>query len=187
MRTKNTEIDVLESLKKGDERAFRFIYDTYYIGLCNIAKGYLSDPHLSESIVGDVIYNLWENHDRIEIKTSLKQYLYRSVMNRCINYLQLEHIRKEVAFSNYDINILDNLWHVKEDSPIEKLMEKELNKEIQNSIEQLSEETRLVFCLSRIEDKKYEEIAEIRGISVNTVKYHIKKALIQLREILKPI
>lgn len=54
------------------------------------------------------------------------------------------------------------------------LLEQELEDELKRSIDELPLECRRVFYKSRFEQKKYEEIAEELGISVNTVKYHIK-------------
>lgn len=59
--------------------AFRFLFDNYYVFLCTIARSYLKDSFVSETIVGDLIYNIWKLRGRIEIKTSLKAYLIRSV------------------------------------------------------------------------------------------------------------
>ncbi len=69
-----------------------------------------------------------------------------------------------------------------DDYPLGRLLEQELEGEIMNAIGRLPEECRKVFLLSRFEEKKYEEIATVLGISVNTVKYHIKRALNLLRE-----
>ena len=55
---KITENNIIESLKSGEEQAFRYIYDKYYGYLCAIAKGYLSDNDAAETVVGDVIYNI---------------------------------------------------------------------------------------------------------------------------------
>jgi len=71
------------------------------------------------------------------------------------------------------------------DNPLSQLIEKELEKKIDNSIEALPEQTRKIFCMSRFENKKYEEIAHETGVSVDVVKYHIKSALAQLRTKLK--
>lgn len=57
------------------------------------------------------------------------------------------------------------------------LLEKELEQEIEKSIQNLPKECRTVFQMSRFEDMKYQEIADKLNISVNTVKYHIKNAL----------
>ena len=64
---KNLETEIIEALKSGKEEAFRYIYKTYYTDLCRIARGYLTDSYLSESIVEDLVYSLWENRSKITI------------------------------------------------------------------------------------------------------------------------
>lgn len=89
-------------LREGNEYAFRFIFDKYYDFLCMVADSYLRDEYISETIVGDIIYNLWEIKDNIDIKYSLRSYLVRSVKNRCINYLQQEYIQREISINQYE-------------------------------------------------------------------------------------
>ena len=72
---KITENNIIESLKSGEEQAFRYIYDKYYGYLCAIAKGYLSDNDAAETVVGDVIYNIWEIRKNLNIHTSLRSYI----------------------------------------------------------------------------------------------------------------
>ena len=69
-----------------------------------------------------------------------------------------------------------------DDYPLGRLLERELEHEIHRSIAALPAECRQVFLKSRFERKKYEEIAAELGISVNTVKYHIKNALARLHD-----
>ena len=157
---KNLETEIIEALKSGKEEAFRYIYKTYYTDLCRIARGYLTDSYQSESIVEDLVYSLWENRSKITINTSLKNYLFRSVANKCINYLQLEYVRRETACSSEDLVIYSDLWSLGE-NPVEHLEGKELHSIIQKTIDGLSPETRKVFLLSRFENKRQEEIAEI--------------------------
>ncbi|ULB34786.1 MULTISPECIES: RNA polymerase sigma-70 factor [Proteiniphilum] len=178
---KNLETDIIEGLKLGKEEAFQYIYKIYYSDLCRIAKGYLADSYLSESIVGDLIYSLWENRSKIEIHTSLRSYLFRSVANKCINYLQLEYVRRETSCSQDDIEAFSDLWSMG-DNPLQDLEHAELVSIIRNTIETMSPETKQVFLLSRFENKKQKEIAEIMGITVHTVKYHMGSALKKLKE-----
>ncbi|MDD2246097.1 MAG: RNA polymerase sigma-70 factor [Proteiniphilum sp.] len=178
---KNLETDIIEGLKLGNEKAFEYIYKIYYSDLCRIAKGYLTDSYLSESIVGDLIYSLWENRSKIEIHTSLKSYLFKSVTNKCINYLQLEYVRKETTCSLEDLEVFGNLWSMGS-SPLQELEQEELASIIRNTIDTMSPETKQVFMLSRIENKKQKEIAEIMGITVHTVKYHMGNALKKIKE-----
>lgn len=68
---------------------------------------------------------------------------------------------------------------------IEQIVSSELEKKIEEIIQSMPEECKKVFLLSRYGNKSYAEIANELNISVNTVKYHIKKALSLFREELK--
>ena len=79
------------------------------------------------------------------------------------------------------MEFLDSVF-VEENQPLGVLLEQELEDELTRSIEELPVECRTVFKKSRFEQKKYEEIALELGISINTVKYHIKNALALLQK-----
>lgn len=181
-----TDNNVIEYLKKGNESAFRYIFDKYYDYLCLIADSYLRDRFLSETIIGEIIYNLWEIKENVDIKYSLRSYLVRSVKNRCINYLQQEYVQREVSINQYeDRAAIEELYFIESKHPLENLLEQELENKINEVISNLPTECRQVFRMSRFDNMKYEEIASTLGISVNTVKYHMKNALMKLRMELK--
>lgn len=177
-----TDNNVMIYLREGNEYAFRFIFDKYYDFLCMVADSYLRDEYISETIVGDIIYNLWEIKDNIDIKYSLRSYLVRSVKNRCINYLQQEYIQREISINQYeDKAAIEELFFIENKHPLESLLEQELENKINSIINELSPECRAVFKMSRFDGMKYEEIASELNLSVNTVKYHMKNALGKLR------
>ena len=181
-----TDNNVMIYLREGNEYAFRFIFDKYYDFLCMVADSYLRDEYISETIVGDIIYNLWEIKDNIDSKYSLRSYLVRSVKNRCINYLQQEYIQREISINQYeDKAAIEELFFIENKHPLESLLEQELENKINSIINELSPECRAVFKMSRFDGMKYEEIASELNISVNTVKYHMKNALGKLRLELK--
>ncbi len=181
-----TDNNVMIYLREGNEYAFRFIFDKYYDFLCMGAGSYLRDEYISETIVGDIIYNLWEIKDNIDIKYSLRSYLVRSVKNRCINYLQQEYIQREISINQYeDKAAIEELFFIENKHPLESLLEQELENKINSIINELSPECRAVFKMSRFDGMKYEEIASELNLSVNTVKYHMKNALGKLRLELK--
>ena len=181
-----TDNNVMIYLREGNEYAFRFIFDKYYDFLCMVADSYLRDEYISETIVGDIIYNLWEIKDNIDIKYSLRSYLVRSAKNRCINYLQQEYIQREISINQYeDKAAIEELFFIENKHPLESLLEQELENKINSIINELSPECRAVFKMSRFDGMKYEEIASELNISVNTVKYHMKNALGKLRLELK--
>lgn len=175
---KDTEGLIKEQLKQGNEEAYRHLYKHHYVFLCHVANGYVGDRDLAESLVGDVIYHLWEVHETLDIRSSLRGYLTRAVRNRCMDYLSSKYERNEVVFSalGADEAVKDHSF-LSDSHPLGTLLERELEEEIFRAIESLPEECRRVFLKSRFEEKKYEEISQELGISVNTVKYHIKNAL----------
>ena len=179
------EKQIIERLKRGDERAFRYIYDRHYVLLCRFAEQLLNDLPLAEEVVDDVIFYLWEHRTEVEITYSLRAYLIRAVRNRCLNELNSLGNRIESRVSSLSVaenlEFLDAIF-VEERTPLGHLLEQELEDELLRRIDELPSECKAVFKKSRFEGKKYEEIAEVLHISVNTVKYHIKNALAYLQE-----
>ena len=171
---------IIEHLRRGDEEAFKYIYERHYVLLCRFANQILNDAALSEEVVDDAIFYLWEHRREIEITYSVRAYLMRAVRNRCLNELQSLRHREELHFSSFmlpeNMDFLDSVF-VEENQPLGVLLERELEDELTRSIEELPVECRTVFKKSRFEQKKYEEIALELGISINTVKYHIKNAI----------
>ena len=167
----NTEYEIIEGLKAGHEEAYKYIYERQYKILCIIAKEYVDDTFTAEMIVSDVIFALWKNRKEIDINLSLRSYLIKAVRNRSHigDLLEKEQIHYEEQHGY----------------PLSSLIEKELDVKIKNCINNLPALTRRIFCLSRFENLKYEEIAQEVNVSVNVVKYHIKSALSHLREELK--
>lgn len=179
----STEALLVRQLKNGVDAAYKYLYDQHYQILCHVAAQYVKDDFLAETIVGDVIFHLWEVRETIEINTSVRSYLMTCVRNRCIDYLKSQYHKREVAHSDTGLRDFPVLQYVKDDDyPLGKLLEKELEDEIMNAINRLPDECRRVFNMSRFENRKYEEIAQELKISVNTVKYHIKHALALLHE-----
>ncbi len=176
---------IINQLREGSERAYKYLYDTYYVSLCHTANEYLKDRYQAEIIVGDIIFHLWEIRDNLKIETSLLGYLITSVRNRCINHLSLSRVRHEVPVSylvNHDGGIEEHVGYAtSKDEMLDGLLEKELDSKIKEAISFLSSECKAVFEKSRFENKNYKDISEELGISVNTVKYHIKQALRLLR------
>lgn len=177
-RIENKEAIIIDQLRKGDEKAYKYLYDNHYNVCCHFAWQFVRDEFLAETIVGDVIFHLWSIRESLNISVSLRSYLMQSVKNRCFDYLKSECGRYEVVCSDFPADI-DSLSV--DSNVLGSLFERELEKEIQEAIKKLPVECRRVFVKSRFQNKKYEEIAKELGISVNTVKYHIKSALSSLR------
>lgn len=179
----HTEKLIVDQLKRGNEEAYKYIYDHHYVLLCHVANQYVRDTFLAETIVGDVIFHLWEIRGSLNITTSIRSYLIRAVRNRCLDYINSEHEKREVSFSGLVSQEMPEERYLQSDNyPLGTLLERELENEIRIAIWKLPAECRRVFEKSRFEEKKYEEIATELNISINTVKYHIKNALALLQK-----
>lgn len=169
---------IIEMLKKGENSAYRYLFNHHYPYLCHVASQYLHDDYLAETVVGDVIFHLWQTRATLDIHSSLRSYLVRSVCNKCIDGMKYRH--ENLSIETVEAADMHDLAHTLFDesgTPLGRLIEKELEEEIICAVNSLSEECRRVFVKNRFENKKYREIAAELGISINTVKYHMKHAL----------
>lgn len=178
--------NLLERIKEGDTKAFEEVYKTFYADLCNFSYTILHDYALVEETVDDVMFYLWDHRNEIEV-TSLRPYLMRSVHNRSLN---ARNAKANRVMRNNTVpveDIVDYVDSLFDDShPLTLLLRDEQEKVIRSAISSLSDQCRTAFELSRYEHLTYAEIATKMGISVNTVKYHIKHAIQVLTERLRP-
>ncbi len=174
----NQEITVCENIRKGDKSAFEMVFRTYYRNLCAYANQIIYDLDNSEEVVQEMFFQLWQKKEFLFIETSLKSYLFRAVHNSCLNHIKHNKIKQ--AYSNSFI-------HQNETSGSQYLLDEseELQVMIGKAVEKLPPERKKVFMMIRYEERKYQEVADILGISVKTVENQMGKAMQFLREALK--
>ncbi len=150
------------------------LYDEYYKYLYDTVYRILPVDDDVQDIVQNVFIEIWRKHQLLDIQTSLRMYLRKAAINRCMN-----HIRSNSRIPHY--------MHVDEleiDSDCELQMQIEADETEQllnDAINALPLKCRIVFGLSRFEDMNYQKISENLDISVKTVEHHITKALKLLR------
>ncbi|HTJ51616.1 MAG TPA: RNA polymerase sigma-70 factor [Cyclobacteriaceae bacterium] len=173
------EIQQWNELKEGDITAFEMFFKTYYQPLCNYAYTFIQDRDEAEEIVQSAFLSVWEKRDTLDIKTSLKSYLYTMVRNTSLNVIKHEKIKQKYVG---EAMAIEDRSH---EGVAQAVLSSELEDRIQMAMEVLPEQCRLVFKLSRFEELKYAEIAEQLDISIKTVENHMGKALKIMREQLK--
>lgn len=177
---KDTEqkIDDSELVKRiilGDGSALEKLFKSYYQLLVDFCFLLVEDVSLAENIVQEVFLKIWENRGKLNLEIKIKSYLYRAVKNKALDYLRHAKVVKKRNEDVYDLNIQGK-------TPEEKLSEEEIVEFLINSIEKLPEKCKLIFYMSKYDNLKYSEIAEIQDISIRTVESHIVRALKFLRE-----
>lgn len=180
----NLEPELIRSLKQGDQKAFERVFRSYFSKLCAFAYSYTKQLESAEDLVKDVFVNLWNNRENLTIKSSLSGYLFRSVRNSCINYLERDKYHKNLhseEIKQLDIKIIEPL---SENYPVANIFVKELEIQIYSEIEKLPDSCKQIFKLSRFEGLSHKTIAKKLNISENTVKVQIYRALKKVKEAL---
>lgn len=168
---------IIKGLKQNDHQMMKWLFDIYYTSLCSYAERYTNNSVVAEEVVSDVMLKIWQNRTSDYYPDTFREYLFTATRNTALNYIKQQQNRFSLLES-----WAEQLRHeLIEDTPLDKLLETEIQNRYKNIIESLPEQAKTVFLLSREENLSYEEIAVRMGISVNTVKYHMKIALQKLR------
>jgi len=164
-------------IQKGNENAFEQIFKAYYGYLCLFSSRIIEDEIAAEEIVQEFFVKFWEKRANIEIESSIKNYLFRSVKNLCLNHIKHKKVRAQ-----YAQHIISE---AEKNQFRDNYVEVDLQKKIEESIDSLPEKRRKIFRLSREEGLKYREIAEKLNISIKTVEAQMGLAIKHLRNKLK--
>jgi RNA polymerase sigma-70 factor (ECF subfamily) len=173
MELENEAIGIL--LAQRDETAFEQVFKTHFKRLHAYAFTILRDEVEAEEMVQQVFFKLWERNENLSMTGSVSAYLYRAVHNESLNYLKHQKVR-----SNHQLHVAYSMKNEVE-HPAKKVMAGELEKKIHLALNELPEQCRTIFQMSRFDELKYREIADKLGISVKTVENQMGKALKQLR------
>src|SRR5690606_37055048 len=156
--------------------AFEQLYRKYHAVLFRSALKFVKSEELAAEIVQEVFVKLWENRMRLNNDLSLASYLYTMTRNHIFNMLKRSahesRIREELQLHAERAS----------NSTEDKLFFSEYNAVLKSAIAQLPPQRQRIFILCRQEGKSYEEVAGLFGISKNTVRDHMVKALKSVRK-----
>lgn len=186
-RQLHSDGELINGLQNGDKMLFNELFQVYYSRLCSYALSIVKYTSVAEEVVQETFVKLWENHTSIQIKVSLRLYLVRCVHNNCINFLKSmdarhgmnEEYKKEITYHaqlfllNFSEDMLDNIIY------------EEMEQQLRQLMDELPDQCKKVFYLSRYENLTYNEIGEKLGLSVNTVKTQMQRAFSKLKPAFK--
>lgn len=167
-------------MHRGENRAFEYLFDNYYEGLLNYAGRIVGDVEVAHDLVQGAFCKLYEDCATLEIHLSIKSYLYKSVYYRCLD--EIKH--RKVVNDYVDRELLDFYFTEVVQSPEAELelLGEDVNRALQEAMEQLPDRCREIFKLSKLDELSNKEIAERLGLSVKTVEVQMTKALSRLRK-----
>ncbi len=181
MSVKENEIEIWNKLRSGDEKALGNLYDLYIDILFSYGKQITNDRNHVKDAIHDLFLDLYKYRKNLSETSNVKFYLLRSLKNKIIKkndkkVISLERniIEERKINTDYSESIEDDI--------IKKEMSKERALKVANALSLLSKTQRKAMALRFTQGKNYEEIAEIMGITVQTSRTLIYRAIKELRK-----
>lgn len=176
-----SDLGVLSNaLRKGNEKAFEYVFQENYALLLNYASRIIYDPETARDLVQEVFCHLWDKHTELQITVSLRAYLFKLVYTACID--SIRHKKVEARFA--DKTLQDFYFNEIIQTPEAELelLNSDFRKLILKATEKLPEKCRRIFLMCKMEGKSYNETATKLHISIKTVESQMTIAFARLRK-----
>ncbi|HEY0175480.1 MAG TPA: sigma-70 family RNA polymerase sigma factor [Pedobacter sp.] len=173
------ESELLAKIVKGDERAFRIVFNTYQKKIYSSALQMLHDEILAEEVVQVSMLKLWMMGTGLLEIRNLQGYLIKISRNYAFDLLR----RKEMQLkAERNIQVT---WSEEHNETEEQILLNETRKILQDGIELLPPQQKIVYQLCHQEGLKYEEAASRLNLSVETIRSYMRLAQRFLRNHLR--
>lgn len=165
------------------EQNFKTIYNQYNVLVYNIALNYLQNIEDSEEVTQDVFIQIYNSFESFKEQSSLKTWIYKITINKCNDFIKLKNAKKrwfifgKKSTSEVEILNISNFEH-----PGILLENKENAEILFQQINQLSENQKTAFILSKVDGLSNPEIATIMELSISSVESLIFRAKDNLKE-----
>jgi len=171
--------EILHSFRQGNHDAFEKIFLAYFNKIKFFVAGYIKSEADAEDLTEDLFINLWINHASIDPGKSFDSYLHTIARNAALNFLKHKLV-KESFETHYEPLETDF-------SSEENLIAQEIATQIEKKIEEMPEQRRNIYKMSRQEGLKNNEIAQRLNTSKHNVESQLSLALKELRQLVSTI
>ena len=164
------EKQLLEKIRDPESRSYGFnlLVREYQERIYWTIRKMVIDHEDANDLTQEVFIKVWKNLDKFREQSRLFTWVYRIATNECLNHLNKKRRKYMVSWGSVENELnekVDNSAHIEGD---------EVQKKLQKALLKLPDKQRLVFNMKYFDDMKYEEIAEITGTTVGSLKanYH---------------
>jgi RNA polymerase sigma-70 factor (ECF subfamily) len=179
----NSTEELVTRVRAGDEEAFRLIFERYSRPVLSFIFDMVGDRALAEDLAQETFVRAFRGLGALREEAKLSTWLFAIAKNVAREHLRSRRrqegnieIDGEPAFELHD--------HGR--TPSGQLLDKELSGVIQGALMKLDEDKRVVFTLKVLQQRSYEEIAEITGFSVGKLKTDLHRARAEMRRRIGP-
>jgi RNA polymerase sigma-70 factor (ECF subfamily) len=160
-----------------DMSAYEKLYHLLFPALFSVAFSILQNKETSEEIVSDVFLKIWNSRRDLVQLDSLLMYIFRMTKNTALTEYEKQKRKKTI-----DISTISDEVFLRFEDPEQKLLSSELQTALNTAIQSLPPQCQAIFQLVKEDGLRYKEVAEILGLSVNTVRNQLAIAVKKLYE-----
>jgi RNA polymerase sigma-70 factor (ECF subfamily) len=177
----NSSEELVSRARSGDDEAFRLIFERYARSVIRFIYGMVGEVDLAEELMQETFVRAYNNRNNLRDATKLTGWIFGIARNTALNALRSRRVATDKLTDTHPNDIAGS-----EPSPDELLISKELDSVIGKALQSLSEDKRLVFTLKVLQQKSYQEIAEITGHSIAKLKMDLHRAKTEMRALVRP-
>lgn len=174
------DIATIQKAAKGDTDAFRMLLGKYQGFVYSLASRFVSDKAEIDDITQEVFIRLWKNLATYKPEVKFTTWLYRIVVNKCLDYLKSREFK-----TGMDTRSVEGAVIAAPESPDRILIDTEFYELVIKYSDVLPDKQRTVFILRDIEGLSLDEIAEILRMNAGSVKSNLYYARLRLADLLK--
>ena len=183
-RHARTDLELIESLKRGDTNSFDELLKRYSEKVHNLAMRITRNEEDAEEILQDVFVTVHQKIDKFEGKSAFSSWLYRVTANTAFMKLRKRRQTPAVSLEEFGTSVRDS-WVSKksEDCDVDYISSRhELRAALEDAVEKLPEEYRTIFVLRDVDGLSSQEVGEILDISIPAVKSRLHRSRLMLRK-----
>ncbi|MBC8218477.1 MAG: sigma-70 family RNA polymerase sigma factor [Planctomycetes bacterium] len=170
------EIEIIRSVLGGDADSFRLLVQRYQRPVIRMIRNIVNDNHICEDIAQDVFLAAYRKLASFDVaRSSFSTWLFTIARNRSISAIR--KMRRVSLQSASDSR--------RSSQPTDALAQKEFFSRLDEALQRLGVRQRTAFVLAEFEGLRYEEIAQIEGARIGTIKSRINRAKKKLRLVLQ--
>jgi RNA polymerase sigma-70 factor, ECF subfamily len=175
----------------GEKRAFNLLVERYHVRLLNFIYRTIGDRDRAEDLVQETFIRVYRHLHRFDQSKKFSTWAYTIAGNLAKNELRNRSRNPLVLFqtlrNNYEADHRPLEWEDNTYRPDDLFRKRHLKSMVDQAVEQLPEHHRIVFVLREMEGKTYEEISEITGVNLGTVKSRLNRARNNFAQIIAPL
>lgn len=180
---------LIERFKEGDEHAFDLLVRRYEQKVYQLAYRLTNNPDDAADVAAETFLRMYNSLKRFRGDAQLSTWLYRVVSNVFFDFRKRESRHQHLPLELPTEDSEEPMELPLEDESVDVMghaLEEEQRRVLMEVIQQLPEYQRVMVVLFHIEERSYEEIAQILGLPLGTIKSRLNRARNALRQLLEP-